>query len=157
MAIQGYVNIHSKVQGPFRGNDKHEFGPECMEFSYQVTAPLDSVTGHTSGKRQHNPVKIVKEWGASSPQLFHAIFSNEVLNSVLIEFVRTNTNGPDVSYTILLKNAVISEMHHIGEDKDSVTFEYEEIAISHSTPRPGSANILHHCILAGAVPIPHPN
>ena len=34
-----------------------------------VIAPRDSATGMATGKRQHAPVTIVKEWGAASPQL----------------------------------------------------------------------------------------
>ena len=34
-----------------------------------VVAPRDSATGMASGKRQYAPVKIIKEWGAASPQL----------------------------------------------------------------------------------------
>jgi hypothetical protein len=36
--------------------------------SYVVT-PRDSASGMATGKRQYAPVKIVKEWGAASPQL----------------------------------------------------------------------------------------
>jgi hypothetical protein len=34
-----------------------------------VVAPRDLATGMASGKRQYAPVKIIKEWGAASPQL----------------------------------------------------------------------------------------
>ncbi len=34
-----------------------------------LTSPRDAATGQASGKRQHKPITIVKEWGASSPQL----------------------------------------------------------------------------------------
>ena len=34
-----------------------------------VVAPRDLATGMATGKRQYAPVKIVKEWGAASPQL----------------------------------------------------------------------------------------
>lgn len=35
----------------------------------EVVAPRDAATGQASGKRQHKPIKIVKEWDAASPQL----------------------------------------------------------------------------------------
>ena len=34
-----------------------------------LIAPRDSSSGMPTGKRQHGSVKIVKEWGAASPQL----------------------------------------------------------------------------------------
>lgn len=36
---------------------------------YQVTSPRDAASGQASGKRMHKPFKIVKEWGAATPQL----------------------------------------------------------------------------------------
>ena len=36
---------------------------------YDVKAPRDLATGQASGKRTHGPVKFIKEWGPSSPQL----------------------------------------------------------------------------------------
>jgi hypothetical protein len=34
-----------------------------------VQSPRDSASGMASGRRQHAPVKFVKEWGAATPQL----------------------------------------------------------------------------------------
>jgi hypothetical protein len=34
-----------------------------------IVSPRDSSTGMATGRRQHAPVKITKEWGAASPQL----------------------------------------------------------------------------------------
>jgi hypothetical protein len=34
-----------------------------------VIAPRDSASGMATGRRQYSPVKIVKEWGAASPEL----------------------------------------------------------------------------------------
>jgi hypothetical protein len=37
--------------------------------SSYVVSPRDSATGMATGRRQYAPVKIIKEWGAASPQL----------------------------------------------------------------------------------------
>jgi hypothetical protein len=34
-----------------------------------VVAPRDSASGMATGKRQHAPITVVKEWGAASPDL----------------------------------------------------------------------------------------
>lgn len=34
-----------------------------------IVAPRDAATGMASGKRQHNPVRFIKEWGPATPQL----------------------------------------------------------------------------------------
>jgi type VI secretion system Hcp family effector len=132
MDCKGYVTIQSKVQGPLRGHDKHKDGwVEVLAFSYEVTAPRDISTGQASGKRQHQPVVITKEWGAATPQLFQALWSNEVLTSVAIQFVDPNGKSPKKNpHRIHLTNAVVSQINHIGGGKYSVTFDYEKIAVS---------------------------
>ena len=35
---------------------------------YNVKSPRDSASGMASGKRTHKPIKIIKEWGPSTPQ-----------------------------------------------------------------------------------------
>ena len=41
---------------------------KVTEASY-VISPRDSASGMPTGKRQHAPVRIVKEWGAATPEL----------------------------------------------------------------------------------------
>ena len=36
---------------------------------YRITDPRDAASGQVSGKRMHKPFTIVKEWGATTPQL----------------------------------------------------------------------------------------
>jgi type VI secretion system secreted protein Hcp len=52
---------------------------------YGVLSPYDVATGHTSGKRQHEPFTMHKVPGASSPQWFNALVNNETLTTVTIE------------------------------------------------------------------------
>ena len=52
---------------------------------------------------------IRKKVGAATPQIAQALCTNEVLKSVLFEFVRTTKDGKEeVQYTVTLKNATIS-------------------------------------------------
>ena len=44
-------------------------GPRLTGAWYQVKGPRDADSGMASGKRQHKPLTIIKEWGASTPQL----------------------------------------------------------------------------------------
>src|SRR5690349_9689461 len=106
MDCKGYITIHSKVHGPLRGNDKDRWDGALLTFSYGVESPRDISSGQASGKRQHQPVTITKEWGASSPQLFQALWTNEVLDSVVIEFVAPDGSPPKKkSRRIQLSNA----------------------------------------------------
>lgn len=40
-----------------------------LEDARYILSPRDSASGQASGKRTHKPVKFVKEWGPSTPQL----------------------------------------------------------------------------------------
>jgi hypothetical protein len=35
--------------------------------SSNIQSPRDTATGQASGKRQHKPINVIKEWGTSSP------------------------------------------------------------------------------------------
>ena len=60
---------------------------------------------------------FVKEWGAASPQFFQALCTNEILKSVLFEFVKVDANGEEyVFHTIRLTNASVSEIEQYIED-----------------------------------------
>jgi type VI secretion system secreted protein Hcp len=59
----------------------------------------------------HQPVVITKQWGASSPQIFQAHVTNELLKAVVIEFVRVNPKGQEYVFQMIkLTNATISSI-----------------------------------------------
>jgi type VI secretion system secreted protein Hcp len=55
-------------------------------FDYGLVSPRDPATGQASGKRQHKPVVITREWGTSMPQFLAAVATNEVLTKLTMEF-----------------------------------------------------------------------
>jgi type VI secretion system secreted protein Hcp len=141
MAFQAHISIKGKKQGQFKGEGiqdrrKDKWIP-VLAIKMGVQSPRDVATGQASGKRQHQPVTITKEWGAASPQLWQALTSNEPLHSVEIQFTRTSGTGAEQVYeTIKLTNAVISAFgphvgplppgaHH-GKRYESLTLEYQE-------------------------------
>jgi type VI secretion system secreted protein Hcp len=107
-----YVTVEGIKQGTFKGESakkEHKTSMEGHAFQYEVKPLLDAATGHSSGKRQHGPVTFVKKWGAATPQLFQALFTNEELKTVLFEFVRTTIDGAEeVDHTVTLRNAIVS-------------------------------------------------
>ena len=114
MAYEFYVTVEATKQGRLKGESARERKGDRLSgisFHYSVSSPRDAASGQASGKRQHQPVSFVKEWGAASPQLFQAAVTNEVLKSVLFEFVRTNERGEEyVFHTVKLTNAVINQV-----------------------------------------------
>jgi type VI secretion system secreted protein Hcp len=131
MAYEAYMTIEGVKQGKFKGESirgPHKDKMGVLGFEYEVVSPRDVASGQASGKRQHKPVKIIKEWGAASPQLFQAVTTNEVLKSVLFEFIRTTPEGKeDIHYTIKLTNATVCG-HHKFTDKGA---KHEETADTH--------------------------
>ncbi len=146
-AYEFYLSIDGTKQGKFRGESLRK-GTEGkipgLRFQYTVQSPRDMATGQASGKRQHQPVVITKRWGVSSPQIFQACVTNELLKSVVLEFVRTNPNGQEYIYHVIrLTNATISsirqyanmlnanELPTIGgqHDLEDVSFTFQKIEI----------------------------
>ena len=143
MAFEFYVTIEGTKQGLLKGESVREAHQDKMAglaFHYQVSSPRDAASGMATGKRQHQPITFVKEWGAASPQLFTAAVTNEQLKSVVFEFVRTNDNGEEyVFHTIKLGTAVITSIEQyidevppegrdtVGKEKVSLTFQRIEI------------------------------
>ncbi len=138
MAYEFYVTIEGTQQGKFKGDSKrraHKDAITGLAFEYEVTSPRDAVTGQATGKRQHGPVIITKRWGASTPQLFKALITNEVLKSVLIEFIKTAASGEESVYqTIKLTDAAVVTIEQYANPEDreleDVSFRFQKIEIS---------------------------
>lgn len=122
MAYEFYVTVEGQKQGRFKNEtprEKHQSKIPGISFHYNVKSPRDSATGQASGKRTHGPVSFLKAWGPSTPQFFQALCTNELLTSVLFEFVKTGPNGEEYVYhTVHLTNATVSEVeHYVGDDE----------------------------------------
>jgi type VI secretion system secreted protein Hcp len=139
------VSIEGTKQGKFKGEsirEAHKDKIAGLAFRYGVQSPRDVATGQASGKRQHQPVVFVKEWGPATPQIFQACTTNEVLKSVLFEFVHTTAEGSEEIYhTIKLSNATVSSIaQRMTEPQEggarrggSESKELEEIALTFQT------------------------
>jgi type VI secretion system secreted protein Hcp len=139
MAVQPYASVTGAQQGPFKGETTQK-GRENMiplvAYSYGVISPYDVATGQASGKRQHEPVVITKEWGASSPQFYTAAYTGEILTSVMLNFFLTNTKGvQQLDHTIQLTNAriiLVQQSLHLPQSAGPVidSRELQEISFT---------------------------
>lgn len=113
-AFDAYLTVEGTKQGKFKGDsprDAHKDHTVVLGFDYEVKSPRDAATGQPSGKRQHQPLTVIKEWGPATPQLFQALVTNEVLKTVRLEFFRPTGNGAEeVFHTIELTNATVSSL-----------------------------------------------
>lgn len=148
MAYQFYLSLKGKTQGSIKGgstksgkSSTSNSGIICHGFQYGVQSPRDPASGLPSGKRQHSPLVITKEVDQSSPLLYHALVTNEALDSAVLTFVRPDGSGKETVYhTVKLTNATISKIgyavprksEHSGpapSRSESITFIYEELAV----------------------------
>lgn len=108
------MTVESTAQGKFKSETNIKSGDradkiDLVSFVSELSAPRDPATGMATGKRQYQPLVIVKESGASSPQFLQAAATNEVLKKVVIEVYRLDRMGMQVlSSTITLENANVA-------------------------------------------------
>jgi type VI secretion system secreted protein Hcp len=145
MAYEFYVTIEGKKQGAFKGESvrkAHEAKIAGLSYQHSIKSPRDIASGQASGKRQHGPITITKEWGASTPQLFQALTTNEVLTKVLFEFFHTTPDGAEeVYYKVTLTNATVATVEYltgVGESagtaktqSDYDTHELEKVSFTY--------------------------
>ena len=134
-----YMSATSK-RGAYTGDSAKMTGKiDVTKFSYEVVSPRDPASGQATGKRQHRPVRIVKPVNASSPQFFRAITTNELLNSVVIDFVGTGPKGPQLNYSVRLTNAFVTDFEQTTETDaagvahvvEAVEFTFQAIEVFH--------------------------
>lgn len=159
MAYEFYVTVEGTKQGKFKGEsprDLHKAKFGAIGFQYEVASPRDLASGQASGKRQHKPIVVTKEWGASSPQIFQAITTNEVLKSVLFEFYRTTADGAEeIAYTIKLTNATVSNLKQYSDQKakhesssdvhelEDVSFTFQKIDVESKLGKTAASDDWH--------------
>jgi type VI secretion system secreted protein Hcp len=128
-----YFSIVGSKQGQFKGEvggTQHKNQMRGVGFNYGITVPRDPTTGQPSGKRRHEPVQIIKEWGAASPQILTALVTNESLKTVLLEFVRESPKGIErVFHTIKLTNATVADVQQYVQAPES-TMELERVSFT---------------------------
>lgn len=93
--------------------------------------------------------------GISSPQIFQAWVTNERLNTVLFEFLKTNAQGADaIVYTVKLTNAAVSNIQQKldasnqpgqpldGIEYEAVSFVFEKIEVTSVPGQTGAEDSL---------------
>lgn len=111
-----YMSVEGTGQGLISrnaspGNQEHEDEITMFGFGHSVTIPRDPQSGQPTGQRVHQPLRIFKAFDNSSPLLYQALVTGEILSKVVIKFWRTNTEGQLEHYhTIELEDAIIVDM-----------------------------------------------
>jgi type VI secretion system secreted protein Hcp len=132
-----YVKVVGKKQGTFKGDGltskAHLDQMLASAFDYGLVSPRDPATGQASGKRQHRPVVITKEWGPSMPQFLQAAATNEQLTKVTMEFWDNDNKGVQrLHFVVTLTNASLSEVRQrLANDllTEDLSFTFQKITV----------------------------
>lgn len=143
MTYNAYLTAVGQKQGAIKGSvtDKgKEDSILVRSFTDQVITPRDAASGLPTGRRQHQPIVIVKEIDKSSPALWNALVNNETLTTwVLRVWLSGAGTAPEKEiYTIALTNASISSISELMADnsipansafpyRQQVSFTYQKI------------------------------
>ncbi|HEX2881751.1 MAG TPA: type VI secretion system tube protein TssD, partial [Polyangiaceae bacterium] len=110
-ALNAYLTLKGKVSGDIKGSVTQK-GREnsILVFAYQheMSTPIDTKSGASTGKLQHGVLKITKELDKSSPLLMKAWSSNEGMTEFTLRFWEPKPTGVEAQhFTVKLTNARI--------------------------------------------------
>jgi type VI secretion system secreted protein Hcp len=139
MALNAYMTITGQKQGAIHGSvikTGHESTILVHSYDHEILSPRDPQSGLPTGKRESQPVTIVKEVDASSPQLITAVTNNETLTAVEIQFSQTAAGAATETllYKVSLTNAsIVSIQQSMGSNIDDPTENVlqEEVSLTY--------------------------
>jgi type VI secretion system secreted protein Hcp len=171
MSVQAYVKFKGAKQGQFKGEGVRT-GPGAgmipiVRFVSGAAAPRDASSGLATGKRQWQPIRITKEWGAASPQLLQALTTNEQLPSVIFEFFRADKAGKEqLHYRVTLQNAFVSSINssldltcppgtpYAGHELEDVELTFQSIMVEDVADKTTATDDWHEISPLPVVPAP---
>lgn len=117
--------VEGAIQGKFKGESvraKFTDKTDLLGYIMEVSKSADA-TGRATGRRLYEPITVLKETGASSPQFLQALHTNEILKKVVIDFYKTNDKGILFNYySVTLTNATISSFKQFTGALDKERF-----------------------------------
>lgn len=115
----------------------HTDKTDVLSYTMDLKSTRDAASGQATGKRQYQPILLWKNSGASSPQFFQALVTNESIKKITLEFYRPDEvfKQNELAYTIELENASITGYRQVMGVPDQAEFRakgaglYDEIRI----------------------------
>ncbi|MBE0537234.1 MAG: Hcp family type VI secretion system effector [Phycisphaerae bacterium] len=141
-ALNAFLRVAGEHQGDIRGSVTlagREDSIMVIATSHEVFAARDPASGLTTGKRQHEPLRITKEIDKSTPLLMKALVDNERLTRFELRYWQPSATGKEVQYyTVLLYNArIVSIQQEMlnnrypdnaeHKEREHVSFVYQSI------------------------------
>ena len=139
MALNAYLKIEAEKQGQIKGSvtqKGREDSIMVIAVSHNIDSPRDAASGLPTGKRKHEPFKILKELDKSSPLLYNVLTNNENVTEWELQHWQPSTTGAEKQhYTVRLTNANIASIHFRmlnNKNPDLMKYaEFEEVAFTY--------------------------
>ena len=113
MPTPGNLRITGEVQGEIEGScelEDREGTILVQAFDHLVEIPTDE-RGVAAGRRRHSPITITKEIDRSTPMLYQALCTGELLTEVVLDWYRFDEGGEEELYFSLeMNNAMITRI-----------------------------------------------
>jgi len=114
MPQPGNLIITGEEQGLIEGSCELEEREDTIlvqAFDHVVEIPTDS-SGAATGRRVHRAMTITKEIDKSTPMLYQALCTNELLTEVILNWYRLDGTGEyELYYSMTMENAFITRIH----------------------------------------------
>ncbi len=113
MPMPGNLILTGEEQGLIEGSCELEEREDTIlvqAFDHVVEIPTDS-RGVATGRRVHRAMTLTKEIDKSTPMLYQALCTNELLTEAILNWYRLDGTGEyELYYTIRLENAFITRI-----------------------------------------------
>lgn len=138
MPMPGSLIITGEEQGKIEGScelEELENTILVQAFDHVVEIPTDE-RGVASGRRVHRPITITKEIDKSTPMLYQALCTNELLTDVTLNWYRLDGAGDfELYYSMEMQNAFITRIHpwvpNVLEPRNSALKHMEDVSLSY--------------------------
>jgi type VI secretion system Hcp family effector len=123
------MRVKGSSQGVF-ADDASQAGKErtlCVSVRFRGEVPHDVRQGKYAVTR-HEPVSIIHEWTPATVQFTAAMWSNEVLDEVHLEFIRVKEGHEEVFATLTLTKATVAFAELRSGHSDWLAGEHRQLA-----------------------------
>jgi type VI secretion system Hcp family effector len=104
------MHVKGSTQGPFMEDGTRAGKGKSLVVAVRFRGEVPHDVRH--GKHavtKHEPISVVHEWGPTTAQFLSALWANEVLDEVGLEFVRQDSTGKEEVYaTLTLSKATVA-------------------------------------------------
>jgi len=115
MASAGFMFVEGNNQGTIRGDStvtsqERRDSIQIIELQHEVLVPSDSISGRSSGMRQHRLLRVTAQVDRATPLMYHVMVLNESCD-VQLRFWKRNLEQDEVEYfKIVLTGANVASI-----------------------------------------------